>query len=134
MSGERESSLADPHGGPAATSRDCKYSITFLGCFIPLSLTSFATAFAMALPSTPNIWQLVRIKHISCLVNKLLFVRKANLMCSRASSLDLFTSVLEETPLTMAMAAVVLPVTDRQLSGGEGGRKGGEGGLAWVRR
>ncbi len=89
--------------------RDCRYSITFLGCFIPLSLTSFRTALAMALPSTPSMWQLVRIKLISCLVNKQLFVRRANLMCSRASSFDLFTTVLEP-PLTMAPAAVVLPV------------------------
>ncbi len=63
-------------------------------------------------------------------MNKLLFVRKASLTCSRASSLDLFTTVLE-TPLTMALASVVLLVTDRRLTG-EGGR--GEGGaLAWVR-
>jgi hypothetical protein len=112
-------------------SRDCRYSITFLGCFIPLSLTSFITAFAMALPSTPNMWQLVRIKLISCLVNKLLFVRKASLMCSRASSLDLFTTVLE-TPLTMALAAVVLPVADRQLPGGGRGR--GRGGVGMGER
>ncbi len=100
--------------------RDCRCSIIFLGCFIPLSLTSFKTALAMALPSTPSIWQLVRIKLISCLVNKQLFVRKANLMCSRASSLDRFTTVLEP-PLTMAPAAAELPVTARQLLGEGGG-------------
>jgi hypothetical protein len=99
-----------------------------------LSLTSFKTALAMALPSTPSIWQPVRIKLISCLVNKQLFVRKANLMCSRASSLDLFTTVLEP-PLTMAPAAVVLPVTDRQLLGREGGRgRGGVGVGEVIRR
>jgi hypothetical protein len=113
--------------------RDCRCSITFLGCFIPLSLTSFQTAFAMALPSRPSIWQLVRIKLISCLVNKQLFVRKANLICSRASSLDFFTTVLE-LPLTMALAAVVLPVTDRQPLGRGGGERGGGVGVGEVIR
>jgi hypothetical protein len=130
-------------------SRDCRYSITFLGCFIPLSLTLFMTVFAMALPSTPSMWQLVRIKLISCLVNKQLFIRKASLMCSRASSLDLFTTVLG-APLTMALATVVLLVLTASCQGFGGGGKGGKGGgvgvgevirrapagalrLAWVR-
>jgi hypothetical protein len=71
----------------------------------------------MALPSRPSIWQLVRMKLISCFVNKQQFVRRAVLTCSKASSLVLFTTILE-LPLTMTLAAVVLPVTDRQLLAG----------------
>jgi hypothetical protein len=126
----------------SSLSRACKCSITFLGCFIPLFLTSFWIPFTMALLSRPSIWQLVRIKLISCFVNKQLFVRRASLMCSRASSLVLFTTVLE-LPLAMTLTAVILLVTDRNCWGGgeEGGGRVGEvmatpaeaSPLAWVR-
>ncbi len=72
----------------------------------------------------------MRIKLISCFVNKQLFVRRAILMCSSASSLVLFTTVLE-LPLTMVLATVVLLAVDRRLL-----RKwrvwGGEGDVAWA--
>jgi hypothetical protein len=54
------------------------------------------------------------------------------LMCSSASSLVLFTTVLE-LPLAMMLAAVVLLVIDRQLLGAERcRRKERGGGVAWV--
>ncbi len=97
-------------------SQACKYSITFLGCFIPLSSTSFWIDLIMALPSRPRIWQLVRMKLISCFVNRQLFVRRAVLTYSNAPSFVLFTTVLE-LPLAMMLAAVVLLIIDRKLLG-----------------
>ncbi len=111
--------------------RVCKYSITFLGCFILLLSTSSWIALIVAWLSTPRIWQLVRIKLISCFVNKQPFVRKATLTCSSASSLDLFTTVLE-LPLAMMLTTVVLLAVDRRLLGGEGRGGGGEGGMGRV--
>ncbi len=112
----------------SSLSRVCKYSITFLGCFISLSSTSLWIDLIMAWPSSPRIWQLVRIKLISCFVNKQLFVRKATLTCSKASSLVLFTTVLE-LPLAMMLTAVVLLVIDRKLLG-----KRKRGGWGWWGR
>jgi hypothetical protein len=103
----------------------------------------------MALPSRLRIWQLVRMKLISCFVNKQLFVRRAVLTYSNASSFVLLTTVLE-LPLAMMLVAVVLLITDRKLLGkrkrggrveGGGCRVGGAMGrspaeaspLAWVR-
>jgi hypothetical protein len=70
------------------------------------------------------------MKLISCFVNKQQFVRRAVLTCSNASSLVLFTTVLE-LPLAMALAAAVLLIIDLQLSGEAEERWGG--GVSWVR-
>jgi hypothetical protein len=71
------------------------------------------------------------MKLISCFVNKQQFVCRAVLTCSKASSLVLFTTILE-LPLAMTLAAVVLPVIDRQPLRGK--RKGEKGGVsAWVK-
>ncbi len=115
----------------SSLSWDCKCSITFLGCFFPFSLAPFTIAFAMLLPSTPKMWQLVRIKLISCLVSGLLPSRKATLMCSSVSSLVLFTTVLADTLFMTLAAAVLRGMTAGSWEGEEGGGEGG--GLAWVR-
>ncbi len=52
-------------------------------------------------------------------------------MCSSASSLVLFTTVLE-LPLAMMLAADVLLVIDRQLQGAERCRRREGGGIAWA--
>jgi hypothetical protein len=66
------------------------------------------------------------MKLISCFVNKQLFVRRATLICSNASSLVLFTTVLE-LPLAMMLTAVVLLIIDRKLLGEQGRGEWGGG-------
>ncbi len=94
-----------------------------------MSLAFLTIAFRVVALSIPRMWQLVRTKLTSGFVSGFAPSRRAHLTCSRATSLVLFTTVLDVPAMVLAANWTEGKLTDSSWEErGEGGRSG-EGGL-----